>query len=268
MGKRIQVIDYIKGLAIISVLLLHLLPEQTTPAVIWIVISQAVPTFMLVMGFNAALSSRMRPRSIRDYLKTRAKRILPFFAAAFAASLALGLALNIPIRIGGQQLIGYFPVPGAGNYFIPLVFQFVLLFPLMHYIYRRSPKASLLAFFGLNIAFEAGKIAGIQGIAVVYQYCIARFLALIWIGFFLAEKVARTGIKKRPEKATTLLKPLAVLGMASYHIFLTQILLFSEIGDALAIPTWTMAWLIIALGVSLYYLNKEMLAKNSWQASL
>ncbi len=257
-------VDIVKGLAIIAILLLHFLTETSRdPATgllsslraIQPVFDLAVPAFILLMGFNMARAFALKPRSHRHYFAGRAKRVLPAFAIVFLASLALGIILKIPLDFGERQFVGFFPVPGAGNYFIPLVFQFIILFPLLFGIYKKNKLGSFFAMFGLDLIFEAGFVLGIVPIQIVYQYCIARFLVLIWVGFFLAEKA-----KKRIKfgSITSQLVPLnylGLLGKASYHIFLVQILAFSAIGTALGLNPLIKVLFSIAVGLGFYYAN-------------
>jgi peptidoglycan/LPS O-acetylase OafA/YrhL len=213
---RFGLVDILKGLAIIGVVLLHAF-EWPQPLLAFLQLS--VPLFILLMGFNFALSLK-RGSGLKSYFLRRAKRLLPAFAAAWVAVVALALLLNVPMRFGGQQLIGFFPVVGAGNYFIPLVFEFVLFAPLMFAAYRKSKAGSLALFVALWLSFLT-----IQFAWFTYSYNLLRFLPIVWLGFFLSEK----GLLKR----NIVLQPLNWLGRHSYEIFLLQIVFFSAIGQAI-----------------------------------
>ncbi len=251
-------IDLVKGVAIVFVVLIHFFTDINSlpPEFVRAVLCTAVPIFVLVMAFNATRSFVTRPRSLKQYFKARARRLLPAFFLTFVVSLLLGIAFNLSLRFGEQQLVGYFIVPGPGNYFIPLVFQFVILFPLLYWIYRRSPKLAFLTFIALNAGFEALNILDFAAVQVVYHYCIARFLAIVWLGFFLASRLGGQNIKTGLRAAAKLpLNFLGLFGRASYHIFLVQPLLFGEIGASFGITGLHKLLLSFAIGILFYYLD-------------
>ena len=261
-------IDLVKGLAIIAILLLHFFTESQKQMFgitlaffqgIMPLLDLAVPAFVLLMAFNMARALSMKPRGLKEYFKSRAVRLLPAFFIVFAIVAALGILLGLTLKFGEQQLVGYFPIPGAGNYFIPLVFQFVLLFPLLFWIYKKSKVGSLVLLFGLDFAFEAAAFLQFGPVEIIYQYCIARFLALVWIGFFLSERCSE-GSKRISKVVQWLpLKVLALFGIASYHIFLVQIVFFSAIGKQLGFTALEKVLLSLAIGILFYYVNKKLL---------
>jgi peptidoglycan/LPS O-acetylase OafA/YrhL len=255
-------IDLLKGAAILSILFLHFFKEAEAmlPDPVWALLQTAVPVFVFVMGFNMARAFAFKPRGLRQYFKGRAKRLLPGFLIVFAASLLLGIFFGLPLDFGERQLVGFFPVPGMGNYFIPLVFQFVILFPLLYYIYKKNPIAALIALFAIDAGFEAGNLFGVTQIQIVYQYCILRYLAIIWLGFFFADRLSKAEMRKGLAVAAKMPgKFLGLLGRASYHIFLIQILIFSRVGSSFGISPVNKLLVSIAIGLLFYYLNSKAL---------
>lgn len=214
--KRLGLVDVLKGLAIISVVLLH---AFELPQPLFGFLDLAVPLFILLMAFNFAISWK-RNSNLKRYFVRRAKRLLPAFAITWIGVVMLALLLNVPMRFGGQQLIGFFPVAGAGNYFIPLVFEFALVAPLLYMAYRRSKPGSLALFMLLWFSFLFFKFAWFT-----YSYNLLRFLPIIWLGFFFSEK----SLLKR----NIVLQPINWLGKHSYELFLLQIVAFSAIGQAI-----------------------------------
>ena len=138
--KYYQQIDILKALAIISVVILHTIPEEylySTFAVfhIW----QAVPVFMIIMGVNLAMSFKRREYHklnemySLDYLLRRFERIVYPFILFFVLTFIFGIIKTIMIGenriyLGALSLIGFLPVTGPGNYFITLLFQLLIYF--------------------------------------------------------------------------------------------------------------------------------------------
>jgi len=82
---------------------------------------------------------------------------------------------------------------------------------------------------------------------------------LVWIGFFLSEKFSG-GSRAVAGLASSLpLKVLALFGIASYHIFLVQIVFFSAIGNAIGFTAADKVLLSLAIGILFYYANKMLL---------
>jgi peptidoglycan/LPS O-acetylase OafA/YrhL len=201
---RSSAIDVIKGLAIVSVICLHSLTAGTLYGMgalfyIW----QAVPVFLFLMGRNAASSLERRGRrSLRElysqgYLASRVDRIYVPFLLAFVATVAVTVithtAHDHARTIIGGLLAGTLPIDGPGNYFITLVFQFVLVFPLLFWALRRWPVATLLLCTAIELAFDllALRVGLVKDHPYIYEDCLARYLLLVALGGLLARVPAR-----------------------------------------------------------------------------
>jgi hypothetical protein len=148
------------------------------------------------------------------------------FLAAFIATAILGILLAIPLQFGLPQLIGYFPVPGVGNYFISIILQIIMLFPLIITAFRKKPIALGITFLIANILFVAAR-EFVPFIDFIYRPCIIRFLFPLWFGIWASGK---TGwIRKHDLKFW----PLELAGRYTYELYILQVILFSEIGYAL-----------------------------------
>jgi peptidoglycan/LPS O-acetylase OafA/YrhL len=197
--SRSSAIDLLKGLAIVSVICLHTFSVGTLHTIgahfhIW----QAVPVFLFLMGLNAASSLRRRGgRTLRelysgDYLTGRFDRVFVPFLIAFLITLALAILTHTPHSSGakllGEPIVGLFPIDGPGNYFVTLLFEFVVAFPLIFWGLRRWPVPTLLLCLALNGAFEA--LAHRLGFFAANPYADAssllRFLFLVALGGFCA----------------------------------------------------------------------------------
>ncbi len=205
---RSSAIDLVKGLAIVSVICLHTFSMGTLEAIgahfhIW----QAVPVFLFLMGLNAGSSMRRRGgRTLRefysgDYLAGRLDRVFVPFLIAFVITLALAVLTQTPHSTGakllGDPIVGLFPIDGPGNYFVTLLFEFVLVFPLIFWGLRRWPVATLLLCLALNGAFEAlaHRLAFFQANPYADSSSLLRFLFLVALGGFCAAIPARRALR-------------------------------------------------------------------------
>ncbi len=280
-------IDILKALAIISVIILHILPSNIVKNPIFIfTIGQAVPIFFVLMATNAFMSfKRRRYGSLlhSTYLKTRFKRVIYPLIIIWILAIILVILLNKEMYIGIFTLIGYLPLTGPGNYFISIIIQFVIIFPILYRLYNYNPKFLLIMSLILNFAFEitASKISIFNG-SYLYSACILRYIFLITLGMWLVDKyehgnlksfvsekiiilglilsityimgvsvfswnfmyfqkawqpqtvlsffypliLCAIGIKYLPSIPNIFWNILGVIGKASYHIFLVQILFF------------------------------------------
>jgi hypothetical protein len=182
-----------KGLAIVSVIVLHsvvnlqVIIHTFAALYIW----QAVPVFVVILALNASMSFRRKgSTSLRDlysksYLMNRFERIVFPTLLIFVLLLFIGLAeTHITgvnhVYLGYLTLVGYLPIRGLGNFFISFVLQFVVLFPLLFYFYKRRPKLTVLACFSVDLLFQFAAPLVFAGFTdFLYEGSIFRFLSAI-----------------------------------------------------------------------------------------
>ena len=260
-SHRTASIDILKGLVIVSVICLHTVSRHTLSEIaalfhIW----QAVPVFIFLMARNAAMSlTRRGGRSLRelysrDYLASRFDRVYVPFLLAFAATVVLTVALHrahYGIRtIGGGLVVGTLPINGPGNYFITLVFQFALVFPLVLWGLRARPVATLLACLAVDLGFEAiaPRLGVIRNHPFIYEVCLARYLLLVALGAMLASVPVIRLLRSRLLWAGALLST-AYLVLAQVDIASIPIGESDWRGQAFASVFYTA--LLVALGIQL-----------------
>lgn len=270
---RLPQIDILKGLAIIGVVILH-----TTPTAIqeqlWFTfyLSQSIPIFLILLGLNQAASLARAPHPL-DYYQKQAIRLLPAYVLMFILSLVIGAG---SLRLNRSLLLGRLPVAGPGNYFVSLLFQSMLLFPLLYRLYRQHPKLTVILCFGAEYIFQAitnhfpfpfmsylliGYLSSIGlGIwlnehkdhlgnppqiwwlgALSLFYLLVRKLGLVHPPLFFPNWPTQNifsvfyplilviiGIKYLPGTVSNgVSSTIALIGKASYHIFLFQIVYFA-----------------------------------------
>src|SRR4051812_43307286 len=213
---RLAQIDLLKGVAILAVLALHgLRSSQLTSAWAVLHVGQAVPVFFVLMGMNAASALERRPGEslrelyTRDYLRGRAARLLPPFAVVWVIALVAGLIDGV-LQFGPLTLVGVLPRGGPGTYFVTIVFEFALVFPVLYLLFRRAPRAALAGCFAVAAAFEL--VAPHVGFldrpgAYAYDASILRYAAQIGLGVWLA-------LALRDRRRTDWILPLSVVSVA------------------------------------------------------
>lgn len=224
MAQHYQQIDVVKGLAIISVILLHSLElgfRQNTYAAFHI--GQAVPLFMILMGLNLGLATNGRRQEFsglytRLYFERRVDRLLVplllIYLASFLAGVAwLWLTHQNKIVINGYSLIGLLPVSGPGNYFVTLVLQSVLLLPLIGYFFQRRPLLTVLLLAVAEVLFLllGNTVRLFDENNYLYSAALPRYFSAIALGLILSRLLVRP---LRP--GTLALALLLAIGSAAY----------------------------------------------------
>ena len=220
MKQHFQQIDILKGLAIVAVILLHSLSKQELMQSFAVFhIWQAVPVFMVIMGFNLGLSYGSAALKLRllytaHYFQKKALRIL------FPLLLIYGIALIVGYvwqqvygedvyTLGWVNFIGVLPVSGKGNYFITLLLQSVLVLPFIGYTFHQRPYLTTVMLVALEVAFllVSYQIEYFSEDRYLYDAAFFRYLSAIALGLWLAKLASgeKPGLKW----------VLIVLGMAS-----------------------------------------------------
>lgn len=200
--KYYSQLDILKGLAIVAVIIGHSLPNQFCVILTTFTTGIAVPVFLFIMGLNAAMSYKRREYSTfnemydKDYLKSRFLRLVPPFLFIFIISLLMGLLIHKSLYFGFFTLIGFLPLTGPGNYFITIIFEFVLLFPLLYFFYRKNPKLILSITFILSFIFEivANQSVFFSNNSYIYSANILRYIFLITLGLWTADNFDPTNL--------------------------------------------------------------------------
>jgi len=162
------------------------------------------PVFLVVMGLNYGLAYKRRLYSKltdiytkNEFLRRARRFLIPFFVIFI-----VGIALEAVIfRFAGRNiitldvytLIGFLPTRsgpgGSGAYFIALIWQFILVFPLLYVCYIRAPKRTVLLSFFMALAFDSVFAHAIVD-SFVYDSCIIRFLPTIALGLWISDNIS------------------------------------------------------------------------------
>lgn len=165
--NRIWLIDLLKGIAALSVVVLHIfLPDRVRQVLLipfWC--NLAVPIFITVSGFTFSLSSKKYSGGTpREYLANyfcpaaiikKIKRVYAPFLAVYAVEI-IGCLLRgehpSALHIIKCLFIGGFTAPGA--YFIPVLVQIIIVFPFISLLYNKIKSYSFLVIGAIQIIYE------------------------------------------------------------------------------------------------------------------
>ncbi|MHA1584814.1 MAG: acyltransferase family protein [Promethearchaeota archaeon] len=170
-------IDFLKALMIMLVIVDHTVPGDIRNGLgnsLWERIS--IPIFLIIMGLNVGMSlKRKENQSVQSlyspkYLLHKVIRYFTPFVVAWIVSSLIGMLVfydgsftqMINFRFAPQEmwtkwqiLMGIMPFYGPGNWFIPLVLQSIIFFPILYICYKKAPKLVLIlsAIYGLGFQF-------------------------------------------------------------------------------------------------------------------
>ncbi len=170
----------------------------------------AVPAFLFISGYVSALSSQRKNLgdigqlySPRDLFARCLRFLIPYtivFVFAQIIFRVTGLYRVGPVEYGLKALFfdylcGGF---GPGSYYVPMMIEFVFVFPLIYLLVKRKGFRGVLCVFGINIAYEIVKEAFGMGEGE-YRFLIFRYLFVIACGVYAC--VSGGAAERSAEKA-------------------------------------------------------------------
>src|SRR5581483_9335863 len=200
---RYVAIDVVKGIAIVWVLFIHSAAlGMETPVFVYLV-NHAVPVFLVLFGLNSELWWRRRafPEALGAWFRGRARRILVPMWAMIPVWWALVLWFRPPdVTLSARLLVlhalGWMRSIGTG-WFITLVIQLVVAFPLLHVAAARVGRAPLLAAGLASTLVLTGLALRLMGPLGYFGYIVLapRFFVHVVFGMMLAPVVGRLGVR-------------------------------------------------------------------------
>ncbi|MDD6057466.1 MAG: acyltransferase [Clostridiales bacterium] len=185
--NRIQFLDYLKAICVLMVIVTHYDWKDKTSPFFTMLINMAVPIFMMISGYNFAMSNRRNTGGNlgRMYgwqtIKPKLIRFLsPFFVICLIEMILLYLGDRSirPLRI---FLLGAY---GPGSYYVPIMLQFLVIFPILYMLVEKNAKLGLFAAGMLNLLFEIA-VKYMEMEKYYYRLSIGRYLLLIAFGCYL-----------------------------------------------------------------------------------
>ena len=196
---RLSSIDMVKGWGIIGVTFIHSTVLGLDSLWMNLLFVHAVPVFLVLFGTNseAWFSHRAPEGRITTWYERGFKRILVPTWATLVVWWLLVLVLRpeivrVTISLPFFHALGYLKQVGTG-WFITVILQLVLLFPLFHWLARRLGVRVLLA---IGLVTTVGALLYVQPIRAAlglggWMVLSPRFFAHVAFGMLLAPHVHR-----------------------------------------------------------------------------
>jgi len=211
--SRFFQVDVLKAAMIFLVIFDHIVSwsiKSDIGVALWERIS--IPVFLVILGFNAGKSfQRRETQKLRDlyswnYFKSKILRYIVPFLILYAVSTFIGLFMygfDISAMYHGQYypshgfinlFIGILPFWGPGNWFLPLLFQSILILPLLYKAFKKKPILSLFLCFVVEIAmqltvfFLIGEITSWEEVHILNMFmtCTLFYLSAIGLGMWFS----------------------------------------------------------------------------------
>ena len=194
MVKEIPQINFIKGIAIISVILLHAFGSSRNDSIYaQYHIAQAVPLFLLISCYLGYLSFQHKGMSLKNYFSYN--KIIIFFKRIFLpfiiSQIVIVLTLIIRDSYSSYTILNciiWYGGFGPGSYYPYLYLQFWILLP---FLFICLNKANKLTGGGIVIVSVIGDILFVKvGFLSneIYRMSLLRYLFIGYLAFFLLEK--------------------------------------------------------------------------------
>ncbi|WP_423188905.1 acyltransferase family protein [Alkalibacterium sp. f15] len=257
-------IDFIKALAIISVILIHGLSNDTlyailAPYYIW----QTVPVFMILLGYNSANSftkrgyERLSEIYNQQYLLKKAKRILLPFTLIWFAQILIQFfyfdKTNIVDLLTSFFVGGY----GPGSYFIPVIVQATLLAPILYLILKKQPTKMMIILFFVSILIDLATYwLDISG--SLYRLLIIRHIFSVTLGVWFSL------VKTRITFNWLLLPAALSFGYITAVHYFNYELVIEEYWHSQHAPAYFYVLLLIILGMKFFNIKKESVLEKSF----
>ena len=252
-------IDVLKALAIVSVILIHALPDSTlyailAPYYIW----QTVPVFIILFGYNSAQSfirkgySTLKDIMTLDYIMNKVKRLLlPF---GFIWLLQIIVQLTYFDRDPSLDLLFSFVKGGygPGSYFIPMILQASLLVPIIYSVMRVHPTKWMIALFFISLVVElVAYQLDISG--SLYRLLIIRHIFSLTLGVWI-------GLLKDKIKIKWLIIPafFSFIYITAVHYFNWEMII-EEYWHSQHAPSYFYVLLLVILGMKGLNVNGDFI---------
>lgn len=213
MHKRIASIDILKAATIVAVILIHttsasysfLAPQQLN---YFLTLDNflrfSVPLFVALSGYLLAAKYLNQKLALKEFFLKRALRLLPSYLIWTAIIyIFLHYFTKEP-----QQQFSIFQIIFLGRadyhlYFVPMLFQLYLLFPLILYLYQKHKLVTLLTslvlqsavfLFSLAVQDQIIKVNFLWGDQQQYLLCLT-WIFYFTLGIFLFDFKSRSRLK-------------------------------------------------------------------------
>lgn len=201
--NHIFIIDFLKGIAILSVIVHHIfLPTATKNLLLipfWGVL--AVPIFLTISGFTLSLSNKYNGlNNCKNYINNyynqknlinKAKRLFIPYLVMFSIEIA---AITITDKMPSLKHIAKLFVLGGGNapgsYYILVLFQIITVFPFLTLLYNKLKNYSFIIIGIVQLVYEF-TIYALKIDNSIAKYTAFRYLFFVLCGIWLYNNYKR-----------------------------------------------------------------------------
>lgn len=198
MKKKLDLVDFLRGFAIFTIALMHLIQSYDIPSVLHKATSfggAGVHVFILCSGFGLYLSWLKKPVGYRDFLRRRFGKVwIPYIVAVLLWSIWLLIAGGIfPLREVLSHVLLYKMFSTELDislcypyWFISTIIQFYFVWPLVVKLYRMG--GVILA---LVVSLSWSTLVGVLGYEDMRPWG-SFFLQYLWefcLGMWIAERI-------------------------------------------------------------------------------
>ncbi|MDD4651102.1 MAG: acyltransferase family protein [Methanothrix sp.] len=215
-------IDILKGLAIISVILLHSWDSSTLLRLgAPYYISQAVPIFIIISGYNGVKSYLRAGATTFGQCYNNTPRRLSRLIYPYSIILAIEILFILFVNLFENNIAGmlasvtgrplehihtviheYYGDPhiftsvitggyGPGSFFVPVLIPLVIILPILYLLARRNLSLMLFGTFCFTLVFEAYALKS-EMPDWIYRLTFIRYLFAFGLGIWLALGKGRT----------------------------------------------------------------------------
>ena len=232
-------IDFLKTFMIVFVIIDHSVIHvliRGTGTQLWERMS--IPVFLIILGFNMGKSfAKKGDQSLKElyswvYFKKKFWRFVFPYIILYIVSTTAGFIIykeNFTATFRDNWILEYIVyqkslLEGPGNWFIPILFQSILLLPLMYKAFSKLPKTSLILSFIIEICMHlfvfayVGEIASIEDVYLElnFRYIILLYISAIGMGFWFSRD---HNLFSKKNLVLWILFPISVIYMVAWDFF-------------------------------------------------
>ena len=186
-STRIEFLDYLKAVCVIMVIITHYDWNDKTSPFFTMLINMAVPVFMIISGYNFAMSNQkkadgnLKKMYAWKMIKPKLIRFLVPFFTVCVIEIILLMEEQKHINPPRIFLLGAY---GPGSYYVPIMIQLLIIFPIIYKLVEKNAIMGLWLSAIANLVYEIA-IKCLQIDKYYYRLSIGRYLLLIAFGCYL-----------------------------------------------------------------------------------
>ncbi len=233
-SQRNRTLDLLKGILIIFVITLHFpfAGEFKERALFPYWVNFAVPAFLFISGYVSSLSAGRSGGGLKELYDP--KRLLAKCVRFLVPYTVYFVLMQIIFRVTGLYKVGivkyglkalFFDYlrgsAGPGSYYVPMMIEFIFVFPLIYLLVKAKGFKGVLYTFGINVAYEIVKEAFEMG-ETEYRLLVFRYIFVIACGVFAdthTEELQRSDRKVIRVVDVVLMASSMIAGAAFVYLF-------------------------------------------------